>query len=446
MADYVTSITTIGGLRSWFDSTVPSSVSAGDNYIAELAAGAYDAGSVSDTWNGKTVATGGRITIRAATAARLTSPTRVLRASAADGVCLNGSYTALFFNQDRLTLEGLQFISTSGSGGSLALGEDPLITNCLFYKVGLSNYSGGNARIQDSALVHDYNNTILNFQWNGNVLENVVIHNFGTGQALYCGGATTTAKNSIFVSGGSDAVNGVSSFGSGSTNNAFNVGTTYGAAPITITPSAQFENVASLATSDMRLKSGASLATAGDGATVSRNDIYWQAYTTAAHVGAWLPASGTPSLVIADAAHGHAADGIVLTSQHSLTVAEAAHGHLADNVALSVLGTLAIDDALHAHLADSITLTASGAGTITIPAVRDWHTGNLKTGETGVQVDIRNISTGALVVRKTGQTTHATTGVCVVKDSSIVSGTAYEVVVRATGGFLGIGDVTATNT
>jgi hypothetical protein len=85
-------------------------------------------------------------------------------------------------------------------------------------------------------------------------------------------------------------------------------------------------------------------------------------------------------------------------------------------------------------------------GTITIPAVRDWGTGNLKTSETGVQVDIHNIATGALVVRKSGQTTHDTTGVCVVKDASITSGTTYRVTTLFADGSLGVWDYAATNT
>jgi len=85
-------------------------------------------------------------------------------------------------------------------------------------------------------------------------------------------------------------------------------------------------------------------------------------------------------------------------------------------------------------------------GTITIPAVRDWGTGNLKTSETGVQVDLHNISTGVLVVRKTGQTTHAATGVCVVKDASITSGTTYRVTTLFADGSLGVWDYAATNT
>ena len=95
-------------------------------------------------------------------------------------------------------------------------------------------------------------------------------------------------------------------------------------------------------------------------------------------------------------------------------------------------------------ISQSITLNSVATGTITIPAVKDWGTGTLKTGQSGVQVDVRNISTGALVVRKTGQTTHATTGVCVVTDAAIVAGTTYEVVTRFADGSQGMWDYTAT--
>lgn len=65
------------------------------------------------------------------------------------------------------------------------------------------------------------------------------------------------------------------------------------------------------------------------------------------------------------------------------------------------------------------------SGTITLPACRQWETGNLRTGESGVVVIVNNPTTGALVIKKTGLTTHATTGECVVTDPAIVTGTNY---------------------
>jgi hypothetical protein len=66
------------------------------------------------------------------------------------------------------------------------------------------------------------------------------------------------------------------------------------------------------------------------------------------------------NLVVADAAHAHAADNLTLTQAHTLAIAEAVHAHAADNVVLSVAGTLAIAEALHAHTADNLTLAIGG--------------------------------------------------------------------------------------
>lgn len=127
----------------------------------------------------------------------------------------------------------------------------------------------------------------------------------------------------------------------------------------------------------------------------------------------------------------------------TLTVSEGVHGHTADPVVLSTLGTLTVVDGTHGHTTDSITLTAVSNGTITIPGVSDWETGLLKTGQTGVQVDIYNRATGALVIRKTGLATHATTADCVVFDAAIVASTTYRVVTLFADGSLGVWDYTA---
>lgn len=67
------------------------------------------------------------------------------------------------------------------------------------------------------------------------------------------------------------------------------------------------------------------------------------------------------SLIVADATHGHTADGLVLTSSTALSVAEAAHAHAADAITLVVGSVLTVSEASHAHAADSLTLTAASA-------------------------------------------------------------------------------------
>jgi len=73
----------------------------------------------------------------------------------------------------------------------------------------------------------------------------------------------------------------------------------------------------------------------------------------------WIFADNT-SLSVAEAAHAHAADNLVLSSEHALTIAEALHAHAADNLVLDLSESTALEiaDAASAHLADMPTLTA----------------------------------------------------------------------------------------
>jgi hypothetical protein len=66
------------------------------------------------------------------------------------------------------------------------------------------------------------------------------------------------------------------------------------------------------------------------------------------------------ALTVAEAAHGHAADNVVLTTDTTLSTAEASHGHAADNVTLTTDTALAVAEASHTHSADNVTLTLGG--------------------------------------------------------------------------------------
>lgn len=76
-------------------------------------------------------------------------------------------------------------------------------------------------------------------------------------------------------------------------------------------------------------------------------------------------------------------------------------------------------------LSTSVTLNSAATGTITLPALKDWGTGNLKANETGVTIIINNASTGVLVNLLTSQTANAS-GVLPTL-TGLVSGTAYRV-------------------
>ena len=77
------------------------------------------------------------------------------------------------------------------------------------------------------------------------------------------------------------------------------------------------------------------------------------------------------------------------------------------------------------NTASTAAIQQSGNGTITLPALKDWGTGNLKASETGVTIIINNATTGVLVALLTGQTANAS-GVLPTL-TGLVSGTAYRV-------------------
>ncbi|HQU77985.1 MAG TPA: hypothetical protein PLU47_00810 [Azonexus sp.] len=93
-------------------------------------------------------------------------------------------------------------------------------------------------------------------------------------------------------------------------------------------------------------------------------------------------------------------------------------------------------------LSQSVTLYI---GTITLTDITQWETGALKPSQTGVTVDISNISTGALVVRKTGQVTTAGSDM-EIKDALIADATLYRVVTEFADGSLGIRNITSSLT
>ena len=68
-------------------------------------------------------------------------------------------------------------------------------------------------------------------------------------------------------------------------------------------------------------------------------------------------AGGGVNLIIADSAHGHTADNLVLTQAHQLGVDDADHAHTANEIVLQAAAELGINPADHAHSADNLVLT-----------------------------------------------------------------------------------------
>ena len=78
----------------------------------------------------------------------------------------------------------------------------------------------------------------------------------------------------------------------------------------------------------------------------------------------------------------------------------------------------------------TLTVNASGSVSLTSSALKD-NTGTLHLSAS-FEAFVLNVTTGALVVKKTGLTSHASTGVVSFTDASLVSGTQYRVIWRRT--------------
>lgn len=77
------------------------------------------------------------------------------------------------------------------------------------------------------------------------------------------------------------------------------------------------------------------------------------------------------------------------------------------------------------NTASTASIQQSGAGTITLPALGDWGTGNLKPNETGVRIIVNNEASGVLAVMLTNQTADASAVLPMI--SGLVSGTDYRI-------------------
>jgi hypothetical protein len=112
--------------------------------------------------------------------------------------------------------------------------------------------------------------------------------------------------------------------------------------------------------------------------------VWWDGatFSNVAVSAPWALSSGV-SLVVADAAHAHTVDNIVLgtTSAASLLVADAAHGHTVDGVTLNTAAVLALQDALHAHAADALALSTASA--LAVADATHAHTADNVTLTTG---------------------------------------------------------------
>lgn len=155
MADFITSVTSVSELTTWYTSTVPASIPSGDRYIAELAAGTYTLTGV--TWNGKTLVSAGQLVIRAASGARINSAAPAAYKSSGVAILKHsfGAVNAFGSNiADGFAFEEVEFVSDQNGGWQFNGGS--VIRRCVVVKnaSGASTpVFGGNGRAINSLLV-----------------------------------------------------------------------------------------------------------------------------------------------------------------------------------------------------------------------------------------------------------------------------------------------------
>lgn len=95
-----------------------------------------------------------------------------------------------------------------------------------------------------------------------------------------------------------------------------------------------------------------------------------------------------------------------------------------------------------ANAVSAAAIYSAATGTLTTAPLKN-NAGTLLANETGATAYIHNVSTGALVVAKTGQTTNAS-GVMTVTDAAITPATQYRIVVKLASAAEGLDKLTAT--
>lgn len=114
---------------------------------------------------------------------------------------------------------------------------------------------------------------------------------------------------------------------------------------------------------------------------------------------------------------------------HNITASNSNQSNIASSGGVSQQSTTFIagsNSTQHNTCSTGSVVSNSGA-TIIIPPLHDWGTGNLLPGETNITVWVNDEVTGELVVKLTGQSSHATTAVVTVSDVTLVAATQYSV-------------------
>lgn len=140
-------------------------------------------------------------------------------------------------------------------------------------------------------------------------------------------------------------------------------------------------------------------------------------------------------------------DSSLTTGKPGLAVGGNANIPTADNweggdiVADGATHNLTASNCTQANTSSSGTITVESTGILTTPPLKN-NTGTLLANETGATAYVYNVTTGALVLTKTSQTTNSS-GVMTIEDAALVPTTQYRVVVVLASGAEGMDKLTA---
>lgn len=302
--------------------------------------------------------------------------------------------------------------------------------------------SGQRSSFHGNICVYEYSPTCVVSDNSGKIYNNLIIYNnAGPSTAIYNGLGGSSSNFNTIVTLGTASDYAITGFGTSNASN--NLVINFNSGSVTCTPTYiattaatqsgtgsitnivaadTLQNVASKTTIDGRIKAGAAVINAGNPVSGITTDILGQTRSvTTPTIGAFEYVSAPAGCTTAVNATTANAVGSIASKSTTKTAVNA--------TTANALGSI---------------LSSSGlTNTITTPPLKN-NTGTLLTGQTGITVNVYHLTTGALVVQKTGQTSHGTTGVVVVTDALITPATQYRVVVILSSGDAGLDKITAT--
>lgn len=281
MTDFVTQCASISDVSTWFTSTVPSTWTSGDRYIAELASGSYAFGTLNLT--GKTPPAVGSLVIRGSSTTSPTgkpnSPNTVAAgpklSSAAALITVTAGATLQLGSllADGFVAEDLQF-SMTGSGGQILFSNGTRIRRCILgLNGGNGNITiGGTASCANSLfLMNTASGGYLGFTGSGAFDSNTFASLFDRAILSPTGGGNGIWKNNVAVNlaGSTDPYASIPAgfYNASSSNNGTSfatAGNCGGTSPLTgVVGSSAFVTVSSYAALNLRPKAGSALFAAG---------------------------------------------------------------------------------------------------------------------------------------------------------------------------------------